>query len=80
MARARIALSPVGAGEYIVRFALSGFSRPELRATVTPGATVTLPVTLEVKRLAETVEVVANTIALDVGTLDPDRPASRTRR
>ena len=61
-------LSPVGAGEYVVRFALSGFSRPELKASVTPGATVSLPVKLEVNGLAETVNVVANTIALDVSS------------
>jgi outer membrane receptor protein involved in Fe transport len=61
-------LPAVRPGEYVVRFTLSGFSRSELRATVTAGVTTTLPATLEVSSLAETVNVVANSIALDVGT------------
>jgi hypothetical protein len=40
-------VSPVRAGEYMVRFSLIGFSRPEAPAIVAAGATVTIPVTLE---------------------------------
>jgi outer membrane receptor protein involved in Fe transport len=61
-------VSPVRPGEYIVRFSLSGFSRPESRATVTAGTTVSIPATLDVERLAETVEVVANSLTLEVAT------------
>ncbi len=61
-------LRTIRPGEYVVRFTLAGFSRPEARATVTAGATTTVPATLEVNGLAETVNVVANSIALDVNT------------
>jgi hypothetical protein len=61
-------LRTIRPGEYVVRFTLAGFSRPEVRATVTAGTTTTVPATLEVSGLAETVSVVANSIALDVNT------------
>ena len=61
-------LPAIRPGAYLVRFTLAGFSRPELRATVTSGATTTVPATLEVNGLAETVNVVADSIALDVST------------
>ena len=65
---ARYRVSPVRAGEYIVVFGLEGFSRPELRATVAPGTTVTVTATLEIQRLSETVQVVASTLALEADT------------
>ena len=61
-------VSPVRAGEYIVLFGLEGFSKPELRATVAPGTTVTVTATLEIQQLSETVQVVANTLALEADT------------
>src|SRR6185503_885316 len=61
-------LRSIRPGEYVLRFTLAGFSRPEIRATVTAGATTTVPATLDVNGLAETVNVVANSIALDVSS------------
>jgi outer membrane receptor protein involved in Fe transport len=61
-------LKAVRPGEYLIRFVLAGFSPQEIRATVTAGATTSVPATLEVNSLAETVKVVANSIALDVST------------
>ncbi len=79
-------LRTIRPGEYLVRFTLAGFSRPEVRASVTAGVTTTVSATLEVNGLAETVNVVANRIALDVATStqtssfserDADRAADR---
>ena len=72
-------VSPVRAGEYIVSFGLEGFSRPELRATVAPGTTVTVTATLEIQRLSENIQVLAN-VSRSRPTPPRSRPASRTRR
>ncbi len=61
-------ISPVRAGEYLVRFGLEGFSRPEKKAHVAPGATVTVPATLDVQQLTEAINVVANQVALEIST------------
>jgi outer membrane receptor protein involved in Fe transport len=61
-------LKAVRPGEYLIRFTLAGFSRQEISATVTAGAMTTVPAMLAVNSLAETVNVVANSIALDVST------------
>ena len=68
MRMAAYRVSPVRAGDYIVSFGLEGFSKPELHATVAPGTTVTVTATLEIQRLSETVQVLANTLALEADT------------
>lgn len=53
------------AGEYLVSFALQGFATVQLPARVEAQATITLPVTLEVGGLAETVQVIADQYILE---------------
>ena len=53
-------------GSYVISFALDGFARVQLPIRAEPGATAALAATLDVERLTEQVQVVANEIALEV--------------
>jgi hypothetical protein len=55
-------------GSYIVRFALAGFSSAELPVMVAAAETVTVPVSLQIQRLQESVQVVATEVKLDTTT------------
>jgi Carboxypeptidase regulatory-like domain/TonB dependent receptor len=61
-------LTSLPAGQYLVSFALDGFARVQVPIRIDPGVMAALPATLEVERLSERVEVVANEIALDVAS------------
>ena len=55
-------------GSYIVRVALAGFSSAELPVVVAAAETVTVPVSLQIQRLQESVQVVASEVKLDTTT------------
>jgi outer membrane receptor protein involved in Fe transport len=61
-------LTALASGDYIVRFALTGFSPAELRIRIDPGAVATAVATLNVGALAENIQVSASVVALDVAT------------
>jgi outer membrane receptor protein involved in Fe transport len=56
------------AGDYIARFTLAGFSTVDIPVRVTPGATATASATLQVGGLAETVQVSATALTLEVAS------------
>jgi outer membrane receptor protein involved in Fe transport len=55
-------------GDYLLRFTLDGFTPVERPARVEPGGRAIVAATLEIGGLTETVQVTADTLALDVAT------------